>query len=165
MSVASSEEKPYLMGMENMRFLYLSTSADHASSLPRRQPCTRRVSGHAERHSSNVADLSGAIGLALANLTHVKLFNIPQHVRVQNCRSKIPNPVLRAHENIRAGQAYHRNIFSDDFLDAVIQMLPLGVVQSGQLQLHQAVDFSFPLRCRLGLSRVPEMSLSAREPD
>src|SRR5580704_7911273 len=57
MSVASSEEKPYLMGIEKIRFLYLSTSADQASSLPPRHSLTRRVSGHAARFSSSDWDL------------------------------------------------------------------------------------------------------------
>src|SRR5579872_1169704 len=52
MSVASSEEKPYLMGIEKMRFLYLSIRADQAASVPLRHSCTSRVSGHAVRCSS-----------------------------------------------------------------------------------------------------------------
>src|ERR1700687_149325 len=51
-SAASSRERPYLMGIEKIRFLYLSISADQDSSLPFKHPRTNRSSEAAGRSSA-----------------------------------------------------------------------------------------------------------------
>ena len=55
-----------------------------------------------------------------------------------------------------------RQVFGDDFLYAVVQILALGVVQSDELLLHQAIHFGFPRRGWFFLARVPEVSFAAR---
>src|SRR5580658_643310 len=108
MSEASSLEKRYFRGIEKMRFLYLSISADHASSLPSRHSFTRRVSGHAIRNSSWVPLFRGAIFRSHAHLADVELFNVPQRVRIENRRPEIPDAVFCAGQNIGTRQTNYR---------------------------------------------------------
>src|SRR5271167_2337976 len=117
------------MGIEKIRFLYLSISADQASSLPRRHSRTRRVSGHAARTFSRVAVFWTAFLRALATLAHIKLFQVPQRVRIQNRRPEISHTVFRANENVRTDETNHRQIFRNDFLHPVVELLALCEVE------------------------------------
>src|ERR1700691_5734055 len=47
-SAASSRDRPNLMGIEKMRFLYLSIRADQASWLPLQHSRTKRSSGQVD---------------------------------------------------------------------------------------------------------------------
>src|SRR5487761_284993 len=76
------------MGMEKMRFLYLSISADQASSLPRRHCCTSLVSVHAVRSSSLTEAFRCIFGLATIELTGISRM-VFVRARLQRCRNRL----------------------------------------------------------------------------
>src|SRR5580704_9815630 len=98
MSVASSAEKPYLIGMEKMRFLYLSINATQASSFPFRHSATRRRSSHALRPSIAVESRPRAIECVPAEITGYKARQYSTACKdprplVENCRlDYLPRP-------------------------------------------------------------------------
>src|ERR1700722_4161629 len=167
MSEASSAENPYLIGMEKMRFLYCSISADHASSLPCRHSFTKRISGHASFNSSRVEILGGAMAVArFARLSvDVELFNVPQRVRIENRRPEISDAILGPCQDVGARQTDHRQILGNDLLNPIVQASSLPIIQGDQLLVHQAIHLRFPRRRRLGLLEVPQMSLPAGDPN
>src|SRR5437879_12499727 len=110
MSVASSAEKLYLIGIEKIRFLYLSIRADQAPSPPRRQPCTRRVSGHARLSLRRAGSGRGAFGRSLTILTDIDSLDVPQNVRLENGGAKISDPVFSSHKDVGACQPNDRQL-------------------------------------------------------
>src|SRR3954471_15571629 len=64
MSLASSRENSYLIGIEKIRFLYFAISADHASSLPLRHSLTRRSSDQASSLACSSLVAAWVIGVS-----------------------------------------------------------------------------------------------------
>src|SRR6185437_10342704 len=121
MSVASSGEKPYLMGIEKIRFLYLSISADQAASLPFRHSRTSRVSVHAICCSSLANAFRRTRGTRIhGHSVDVQLFHVPQSVRIQNRRMEIPDPILGSNQNVRARHANYWQILRHNFLHLLV---------------------------------------------
>src|SRR5579862_9396781 len=90
-------------------------------------------------------------------LLHINLIYVPQSVGSENSRLKVFYVVLRGSQNIRACQANHWNVLSDDFLHAVVDLLALCIIESHKLLLHQAVDLRLPRRRGVFFFRVPQM--------
>src|ERR1700752_2819631 len=164
MSDASSEEKPYFTGMEKISFLYFSISADHACSSPFRQSRTRRTSVHDNRASPRAGSPISIRSAASASLVDIELFHVPQSVRIEDCGPEVSDTISGSHKNIGARKAYHGEFVCYDFLDAVVQLFALQIVERRELLLHQAVHLGFPRRSGLAL-QIPQMCFSAGEPD
>src|SRR5580700_3939744 len=136
MSLASSAENPYFTGIEKISFLYLLTSAAQASSLPFRHSRTRRASVHSTLAIPRAGTVLSICSTASATLTGIELFYIPQSVWVENRRPKVSNAISSAHENVRTHETDHGKIVGHDFLDAIVKLFTLGVIERRELLFH-----------------------------
>src|SRR6266704_6320357 len=164
---AASSYRPSLMGIEKIRFLYLSTRAAQAFSSPCRHSATRRSSGQEARLSRCIfaATVTGfrlfpclwfrCVGKAGR---HSTVCNDPA-LQDENCR---PEPSRRPEHS--AWQEKRRQVFGDELLNSIIKPLPLLVVQRDHLLLHQLINFSLPIAGGLRFSEMPQMSAPARKP-
>src|SRR5580704_3666262 len=83
-------------------------------------PCVLQLRSNRVQEPSNVCPLK---------LLDIKLVNIPQRVRIQDRWLKIADSITCPDQNVRAYQAYHRQILSHDFLHAIVESLPLCVIE------------------------------------
>src|ERR1700730_15268900 len=60
----------------------------------------------------------------------IQLLHVPQHIWLEHRRMKIPNALLRTHQNVRASQKNHRLALRQDFLHAVVELLALRGIRS-----------------------------------
>jgi hypothetical protein len=79
---------------------------------------------------------------------------------IENGRIEISEPILRAHQEIRADEKYNRNFFHFYLLYAVIEALTVFGCGCRHLLFHEAVYLRFPSGGRVGLTRIPEMVVS-----
>src|SRR4029450_88735 len=102
-----------------MRFLYLWTSTDHASSSPRTQARTRRRSDQVRLDCSFwslVAIVASTDPCSV--LPKVELLGVPQGVGREHGGLHVPQAPVRAHEDVRTRQGDDGKLFGDDLLDA-----------------------------------------------
>ena len=78
----------------------------------------------------------------------MELFNIPEYVRFQNSRLKIPERILSASKNVRARQEDHRLILGENLLGPVIELFALCERARDHLLTDQAVDLRLPCSSR-----------------
>src|SRR5579863_1320501 len=78
---------------------------------------------------------------------------------------EVPDRILRARQDVWAGEEYEGLIVINDHLDAVIEVFPLVECARIQLQFHQLVNFRFPGCGGFCLAKIPEMRGAARKPD
>src|SRR5262245_26627557 len=115
-----------------MRFLYLSMSADHASSSPARQAFTRRSSLHPGCGPCVNRLVPGVLSRRVTGplLTPVQLLDVPEGVRIEDCRPKVAKPSIGTHENVRADQEDERQMLRDEFLDFVVEAFARHWIES-----------------------------------
>src|SRR5215469_6611832 len=127
------------MGIEKMSFLYLSMSAAHASSLPRRHSLTSCGSVHTGRLFTITEDVRGTSRLHPCDLVDIKLIHIRQHVRFEDRRMKVPDAIFCAHQNMGACQADHWELSRDNLLHLIVKLLAARVIQCDLLLVHKLV--------------------------
>src|SRR5258708_22931244 len=107
--------------------------------------------------SSLLRRAPGSSPRILRSVSLIQLLDIPQHVRLEDRRMKIPDALFGAYENVRAGHKNHRLILRHDFLHAVVELLALRGIRPRQQLLHPASNLPFPIPGRVCLRRIPQV--------
>ena len=78
---------------------------------------------------------------------------------------EITDANFRAHQQVGRNQTDDWKLFGFDFLHAVIELLAMREIGSGDLLFNQLINFSFPRRGRRPAAEVPEMIVAGGKPD
>src|SRR5437870_5503621 len=90
---------------------------------------------------------------------------IPQQLRLHQARVGHPHACARGCDNARDNEIDRWRVLGEESLDVRKDAFTSSKIPRSNLLQHQSVDGGFPVPLRAGLSRIPQVEVTATEPE